>query len=881
MKIAFGCSPRPVIRANRFAGFLSIFLLPLLVAMIGILCPANAGASTDLKITGSFPKGHVGKDYNTVLTVSGGTAPYTFSLSAGLLPPGITLDGKTGSLKGAATSVGSYTFEVDATDSPAKAEGKQAFTIKVENDAHHEVAVSVTPKSSTMSAGSLQQFTATVTGTANTEVNWSATSGSINSNGLFTAPATKSTINVTITASSVNKPDKIAKAVVTVNPNQSQSLKITTNGLPQGEIGSVYTTGLTATGGTQPYSWSASGNVPSGLTLGTDGSLAGTPLATGTFTFPVTATDANNNTTTSNVSMQVSQSGGYDGPAQLPLVTMAVAMADTPAPGSVISLNAGGNLQAALDQVACGQTIQLQAGASFGNPVGQYRVHAKHCDNNHWIIIRTSAPDSALPAEGTRLTPCYAGVTSLVGRPAYNCPNPKNVTARVEMLNPTDGPFEFEDGANFYRFVGLEITRPAGIRGPASLLMLLGTADHIIVDRSWLHGQAQDETYVGFKTSGGTYIAVVDSYLNDFHCISLSGGCTDAHAIAGGTSPTQDGPYLIQNNFLEASGEAVMFGGGAATETPADITIQQNHFWKPWQWMPGNPNFVGGTDGNPFVVKNHLELKNAQRVLIQDNLMENNWGGFTQHGTAVLMTPVNQYAHKVGKNVCPLCKVTDVTIRYCHISHAAGGIDFATALSPNIIGAPAAAGTRFSVHDVVIDDISRNYVGGGHVFGIGNGWPQNPINTITINHVTVFPDPDSHFMVAGNLLKNQQMYGFVFTNNLVLAGAHPIWDSYGNKQGATCAAADVPLRVVQTCFTSYTFQNNGIIATPSVFPPSTWPANNLFPSTTADVEFVNFNNGNGGNYQLQASSPYKNKGTDGKDLGADIVGLQQQLANVE
>ncbi|MFY9906936.1 MAG: hypothetical protein WAK62_17405, partial [Terriglobales bacterium] len=60
-----------------------------------------------------------------------------------------------------------------------------------------------------------------------------------------------------------------------------------------------------------------------------------------------------------------------------------------------------------------------------------------------------------------------------------------------------------------------------------------------------------------------------------------------------------------------------------------------------------------------------------------------------------------------------------------------------------------------------------------------------------------------------------------------------------------------------------------------------WPSNNLFPQTVDDVQFVNFNNGNGGNYELQSSSPYKNKGTDGKDLGADIAGLNEMLANVQ
>jgi len=179
---------------------------------------------------------------------------------------------------------------------------------------------------------------------------------------------------------------------------------------------------------------------------------------------------------------------------------------------------------------------------------GSFTLPAKNCDNNHWIIVRTSSPDSALPAEGQRVTPCYGGVSSLEGRPAYNCPNPQNVLAKVQMPNPDGGPFSLANGANFYRLVGLELTRPIGVKGSAVLISIedkgdvRGTADHIIVDRSWLHGQAQDETRTGMNLGGGTYIAIVDSYFNDFHCIADTGSCTDAHAIAGGNTETQDGP---------------------------------------------------------------------------------------------------------------------------------------------------------------------------------------------------------------------------------------------------------------------------------------------------------------------------------------------------
>lgn len=559
----------------------------------------------------------------------------------------------------------------------------------------------------------------------------------------------------------------------------------------------------------------------------------------------------------------------YDGPAELPRVTVSSSMADTPAPGSIISVNAGGDFQSALDNANCGDIIELEAGATF---TGQFTLQAKYCDVKHWIWIRTSANDNQLPAEGQRATPCYAGVASLEGRPQYNCKKATNVMAKVQMDKIGNGPFQIAPAANFYRLIGLEVTRANNTPGPASLVSTQGTADHIVFDRSWFHGAAQDETYNGISLSGMTNAAIVDSYFNDFHCI---GACTDAHAIHGGTGETQDGPFKIQDNFLEAAGEDIMFGGGPSKYSPSDIEILGNHFWKPWQWMPGNKPFIGTPQGKPFIVKNHLELKNAIRVLVDGNLLENIWGGFSQTGFAILLTPKNQRMQG-GRNGCPTCEVTDVTVRYVHIAHAAGGIQMATSLSAG--GGAATWGTRFSIHDVVVDDLSSNYVGPGIAYSLGNSWPKNALNTVTINHTTAFPDPSKSMMFIGNVVKTAHMSGFVFTNNLMPTADHPIWNT-GNTH--SCAVKDVPLTTMKNCFTSYQFANNGLIAPPPAFPPSTWPSNNMFPQTVGDVDFTDYNNGNGGNYQLLSHSPYKNAGTDGKDLGADIVGLNQELANVE
>ena len=144
----------------------------------------------------------------------------------------------------------------------------------------------------------------------------------------------------------------------------------------------------------------------------------------------------------------LAQAGNFDGPAELPRVTVSSGMSDTPAPGSIISVNAGGDVKAALASARCGDVIELQAGATFS---GQFTLPAKNCDSKHWIVIRTSASDSMLPAQGQRATPCYAGVglaevivESRVDFPALGKPtkpiSASSLSSRVKDLSTPGSP---------------------------------------------------------------------------------------------------------------------------------------------------------------------------------------------------------------------------------------------------------------------------------------------------------------------------------------------------------------------------------------------------------------------------------------------------------
>jgi hypothetical protein len=80
------------------------------------------------------------------------------------------------------------------------------------------ITVSVSPQSATVVASATQQFSATVANATNKAVSWSATTGTVNSSGLFTASAVTVSTAATVTATSAADPTKSAKASVTLQP---------------------------------------------------------------------------------------------------------------------------------------------------------------------------------------------------------------------------------------------------------------------------------------------------------------------------------------------------------------------------------------------------------------------------------------------------------------------------------------------------------------------------------------------------------------------------------------------------------------------------------------------------------------------------------------
>ncbi len=253
------------------------------------------------------------------------------------------------------------------------------------------------------------------------------------------------------------------------------------------------------------------------------------------------------------------------------------------------------NLQPALDAAVAGDTILLRAGETF---VGNFAFRAKPGSSSAYITIRSDAPDSRLPAEGVRLVPA--------GKPGANT----GAGVLPRLLGQGGGwkstpVINFDPGAHHYRLQFLEVDGAANLGYETLFEIGVNTnkqtsnaaAPHsIIIDRVYLHGHPSKGMKRGISLNSRS-TDVVNSYISDIMSVS------DAQAIGGFNGA---GPYRIINNYLEASGENIMFGGSDPRTpglVPSDIEIRRNHIYKKPSWRnpimpaPGSLSARSGSGG--------------------------------------------------------------------------------------------------------------------------------------------------------------------------------------------------------------------------------------------------------------------------------------------
>jgi hypothetical protein len=247
----------------------------------------------------SLPGGTIGVLYSQALAATGGTAPYTWQVTTGSLPGGLSLQPATGNIYGTPTAAGSSSFQVKVTDSQ-QGSATGSFTIRI---TAAPLAITTTSLPGATVGTSYTAILAAAGGTV--PYTWSVASGalpgglSISSAGVISGtPTATGTFSVTLKVTDSAQATATQAYSVTVAA-AVVALSITTpSPLPGGEVGVAYTLTFAATGGTTPYNWElSSGAIPAGLALGgLTGSLTGTPTTAGTFTFTLLVVDSTEKT---------------------------------------------------------------------------------------------------------------------------------------------------------------------------------------------------------------------------------------------------------------------------------------------------------------------------------------------------------------------------------------------------------------------------------------------------------------------------------------------------------------------------------------------------------------------------------------------------------
>ena len=244
----------------------------------------------------TLPTATVATSYGTSLMAHGGVGPDTWSLQAGSLPSGLTLDAD-GLISGQASQAGSTAFTVAVNDSstPIPQSTTQALTLTVGAAG----AVSITPDLPTGTQGSHYYGSLTATGGTGPYV-WSVQGGQLppgltlgSNGGLTGTPTGHGSYNVTFQVADSMVPSNVVSAPESIVVQAAPPVTINSPYLPVGTQGSNYDAYLTASGGVGPYSWTlGTGALPSGMTLSSLGQIYGTPTDSGAFNVTVVATDS-------------------------------------------------------------------------------------------------------------------------------------------------------------------------------------------------------------------------------------------------------------------------------------------------------------------------------------------------------------------------------------------------------------------------------------------------------------------------------------------------------------------------------------------------------------------------------------------------------------
>ena len=242
-------------------------------------------------LTTTLPNWTVGMAYSQTLTLVGGTAPFSWTITSGSLPSGLSLS-SSGVISGTPTTAEGTTFvSFQVTDSTsAIATASLSITINTPPS----IVTSALPNGT---VGMVYSQTLTLVG-GTAPFSWTITSGSLpsglslSSSGVISGTPTTAEGTTFVSFQVTDSTSAIATASLSITINTPPS--IVTSALPNGTVGMAYSQTLTLVGGTAPFNWTiTSGSLPSGLSLSSSGVISGTPTtAEGPISVTLQVTDS-------------------------------------------------------------------------------------------------------------------------------------------------------------------------------------------------------------------------------------------------------------------------------------------------------------------------------------------------------------------------------------------------------------------------------------------------------------------------------------------------------------------------------------------------------------------------------------------------------------
>lgn len=337
----------------------------------------NVSSSTALQIviadpigltSSPMPAATVGSSYSQSMSVSGGIAPYAWSLASGSLPAGLSLS-TGGVITGTpTTSAKSSSFTAKVTDSMGKT-ATSSLNIRV------NVSITTATVASATQGTSYSQTLVSVGGATGATHSWSVSSGSLpaglslSTGGLISGVPSSSATTQTFTVD-VGDGTLEGKASATYTLTVVVPLVVTTTSLANAPIGSSYSQTLTTSGASGATTWSlTSGSLPAGLSLNTStGVISGTTAS---------------NAVSSTFTVRAADSAGKSGTRQL---SISVVAATIPANFNKLSPYSGAT------KISRGPTLSW--GSSARAVRFEYcvdRTNNATCDSGNWISVGSSS----------------------------------------------------------------------------------------------------------------------------------------------------------------------------------------------------------------------------------------------------------------------------------------------------------------------------------------------------------------------------------------------------------------------------------------------------------------------------------------------------------